>query len=138
MKLCKICHHHRRMNYPSAQSSYCRFCIRIKDRNWRKNHRQQYLLSSQRTHLKRKYGITPEEKDALFITQGRKCAACGSLVAGYTGNSLTPDSRWTLDHNHKTNKIRGVLCHSCNLIIGKAHESVSQLRGCAEYLERNQ
>ena len=60
--------------------------------------------------LKREYGITPKEYDKLFISQKGLCAICGGKANGH--------GRLGVDHNHKTLKVRGLLCFTCNTTIG--------------------
>jgi hypothetical protein len=40
-----------------------------------------------------------------------------------------------VDHDHKTGKVRGLLCHKCNKSIGGLQDSVVLLRKAADYLE---
>lgn len=42
-----------------------------------------------------------------------------------------------IDHNHKTNKVRGILCHGCNVALGHLKEDINILKRSIEYLERN-
>jgi hypothetical protein len=42
-----------------------------------------------------------------------------------------------VDHNHKTNAVRELLCHACNVLIGYARENPQILRAACEYLERH-
>lgn len=81
-----------------------------------------------RSNLKRKlalFGFTLGDWPHL-IEKG--CAICGS-----------PTPRWRgafhLDHCHKTNVFRGVLCGPCNLLLGHAHDDPTILRLAADYLE---
>ena len=73
-------------------------------------------------------GITHEERDKLLEAQDNKCAACGAEEPGSTKG-------WHVDHCHTTDKIRGVLCASCNIAIGQAGDSPERLRQMATYLE---
>lgn len=43
-----------------------------------------------------------------------------------------------VDHNYKTNQVRGRLCHNCNLALGNAHDDPVRLRKLANYLEKYQ
>jgi hypothetical protein len=76
------------------------------------------------------YGITIADWDRMFEEQGGVCAAC---------RRPSPDGgRLHVDHNHKTKKVRGLLCSPCNIIIGQADEQPSRLRGIADYVEAHE
>jgi hypothetical protein len=80
--------------------------------------------------LKGRYGMTLKEWDILFESQGKICAACGvSDPSGYGGN-------WHTDHCHVTGVVRGILCGSCNVILGHAKDSIERLLALGMYLER--
>ena len=82
----------------------------------------------ERSNLK-KYGITPAEKQALFDKQGGKCAVCGDpLKPGRTGMQI--------DHDHETGRVRGLLCHPCNMMLGDFRDSPSLLQAAIDYLAR--
>lgn len=61
--------------------------------------------------LRAAYGITLVEWEAMFDAQGRRCKSCGTC---------DPGSRkgWATDHSHVTKRVRGILCHRCNLAVG--------------------
>lgn len=84
-----------------------------KTRRWQLANRQKHLLMKREYALKGTYGITSRQYDQMLRVQGNKCAVCGSD---------NPQSRRTkrffVDHDHKTGKIRGLLCHKCNLGLG--------------------
>lgn len=75
----------------------------------------------------KKYGITGEEFREIVERQGLKCPICDRDIR----NNLS------VDHDHKTGKIRGIICNGCNLSIGNAGDSPERLRAMALYLERN-
>lgn len=77
-----------------------------------------------RHHL---YGITPEEYAALLDRQLGRCAICRADSAGGRGG-------WHVDHDHNTGKVRGLLCHSCNLGLGHLKDDPALLRAAMEYL----
>jgi hypothetical protein len=85
-------------------------------------------LRSQVAHQKAYYGITGAERDAKFVAQGSCCDACGSKV--HAGRN------WNTDHNHRTNKVRGILCGPCNLTLGMVDDSVERLYLLVNYLEK--
>ena len=57
---------------------------------------------------KRKYGITQEDFDYMYISQGGVCAIC----------ELPYHRTLHVDHNHNTGKVRGLLCKTCNTHLG--------------------
>lgn len=73
------------------------------------------------------YGITLKDYDELLESQGGVCAICGTDTPCGVG-------RFHVDHNHATGKVRGVLCHRCNLALGFSGENISILQSAIEYL----
>ena len=76
------------------------------------------------THLKRMYGLTRAELEALVGAQGGLCAICESKPAAH------------VDHDHVSGKIRGVLCFTCNVALGQLKDDVALFRKAIDYLER--
>jgi hypothetical protein len=86
-------------------------------------------LGNRDRHLRRTYGITLLEYDAMLARQSGKCAACfDALVAGKTTH---------VDHCHETKKVRGILCHKCNVTLGNSGEDSLRLRSIANYIDRH-
>ncbi len=77
--------------------------------------------------MKKDYGISVEEYARLEHSQGRACAGCLESLDGKKSTHL--------DHNHASGVVRGLLCFSCNLSIGKLKENPTTLRRLADYLE---
>ncbi len=69
------------------------------------------------------YGVSMEEARALRSTEA--CEVCGRTGPG----SLH------VDHDHKTGKVRGVLCRGCNITLGYIEDMPERLRMLANYLE---
>jgi hypothetical protein len=84
--------------------------------------------------LKKKYGITLEDKLRMFKEQGEKCKVCGSTESRAKYPGITG---WHVDHDHITDEVRGILCHPCNLTIGQCDESIIRLEKIIEYLKAN-
>lgn len=75
--------------------------------------------------LKRKYGLTLEDYQVLFEQQNGVCAICKE----------TESYRMlAVDHNHETNKVRGLLCGNCNRALGLFRDSPSLLQIAKEYV----
>jgi len=80
-------------------------------------------------NLKYLYGITPADFDRMFAEQKGCCAICGK-------HQSELKRALSVDHDHKTKVIRGLLCNNCNLAIGKLQDSSVLLRKAADYLEK--
>ena len=78
-------------------------------------------------HIKAKYGVTRLEYAALVAVQHNSCAICGEKCKRY--------KRLSVDHDHATGKVRGLLCQECNHGIGKFGDDPDRLRKAAIYLE---
>ena len=75
-------------------------------------------------YYRRTYGISTQDFDALYLSQGRVCLIC-----------KTDSSRLCVDHNHLTCEIRGILCNSCNTALGHFKDSKELLLNAYKYLE---
>jgi hypothetical protein len=104
-------------------SSSCKTCENKRAVEWRKEN-PEWLKDYNRKY---KYGITKEQWDALFAKQGNKCGICGETTPGSKRD-------WCTDHDHKTGRVRGILCHRCNLILGKAEDNAVLLLTASKYL----
>lgn len=76
-----------------------------------------------------KIKISFEEYERMFIKQNNRCAICGGIEAR---NKIL-----SLDHCHRTNKVRGLLCSSCNNGIGFFRDNVELLSKAIKYLKAN-
>ena len=77
-------------------------------------------------HKKRKakYGIEPEQYEKMLIEQSYQCYICNV------------ETKLVVDHCHESGKVRGLLCHHCNVMLGNAKDNPALLRLAANYLER--
>lgn len=87
-----------------------------------------------RKYLLKKYSITQDEYEALLKAQGGKCAFLGCKATTYKANR---NDALAVDHDHLTNRIRGLLCYRHNILIGLAKDSVQELEAAIEYLLRS-
>jgi hypothetical protein len=62
---------------------------------------------------KRKYGVTREQYAAMFLEQNGVCALCG-LPERFVNRINGLVDPLSIDHNHSTNHVRGLLCRNCN------------------------
>lgn len=68
----------------------------------------------------RQYGLSPSQYDRMFETQAGKCMLCDTQLVRKK-DLPSQKGGWIglhIDHCHKTGKVRGILCGSCNVTIG--------------------
>jgi hypothetical protein len=82
--------------------------------------------SNRKSHLKRKFGLTPAEYEAKLADQGGGCALCGRAPA--------PGRQLDIDHDHRTGAVRGLVCNSCNQGLGQFGEDPIRLAYAASYV----
>lgn len=80
----------------------------------------------------RLYGISHETYNDMFAAQCGVCAICGEKQSKRNGRI----TRLAVDHDHKTGKVRSLLCTRCNLGIGFFLDEQDRLAAAMEYLKR--
>ena len=93
--------------------------VREYRRKWSRDHPEKVRASN----IKYQYGLSREQYDALFTGL---CAACGAVEHGGKG--------WHVDHDHETGRVRGVLCHSCNVALGMLKDSAYRVSALLQYI----
>jgi hypothetical protein len=78
--------------------------------------------------LKHNFGLTVEDYDRLLHLQGGVCAGCGSPPSDRR--------RLSVDHDHTTGCVRGLLCTNCNRALGLIYDNPRTLSNLAKYLEK--
>ena len=102
----------------------CKACTKLRLSQSPRNYRE--------AHLRRTYGITIAEYDAMLARQGTKCACCGTEEAGGKHNVFC------VDHDHVTNAVRELLCKDCNIVLGIINDSPEHLMRLIQYLAKHQ
>ncbi len=86
-------------------------------------------------HIKSKYNLTIDEYNAISARQDHVCAICFKPETSKDRyGKLKPLS---VDHNHETGKVRGLLCHKHNMAIGIFEDNIALLENAKQYLIRN-
>ncbi len=75
------------------------------------------------------YNMTISDYESMYNTQNGKCAICGNY--GDKNNKYRP---LYIDHDHKTGRVRGLLCSKCNFLLGNANDDTNILIKAIEYL----
>ena len=115
-----------------SKKSYYKDHIKNKKRinestkKWYKNHPEKHE-SLQLDDKLRRYGLTRAEYDNLLLKQNFECAICHKSQHDMS-QSLS------IDHDHKTGRVRGLLCSPCNFAIGHLRDSVELALNAAKYL----
>lgn len=82
----------------------------------------------------RKYGIDEAGYQALFQAQAGKCAICGTPAEETKGRN---PGRLVIDHDHKTKTVRGLLCGTCNVVLGLMRDDPASFERAAVYLQQS-
>ena len=78
--------------------------------------------------LKSNYGITLEEYNLMYEKQNGECYICEKKIDGRDVK---------VDHNHKTGKVRKLLCHNCNTSLGLLNDDANLFHKCELYLKEH-
>jgi len=116
---CRPCHcRHSRASYKKH-----RVRANAKQREW---HRTHVDWGRERTWRQQGIAFTVRDYNRLSEAQNGKCASCGTLPSGRF-------KYLAVDHDHDTGRVRGLLCHKCNIIAIE----IGQVRHVLAYLERS-
>jgi hypothetical protein len=96
-----------------------------KIKEYHDTHKEERKKSS----LKREYNITLEEYNQRLKKQKGSCAICHE--------KFKSDTHTQVDHDHKTGKVRGLLCRKCNSILGYSNDEIQILLNAINYLKNN-
>ena len=123
-----------------SRSTRCRQCDLRRVEKWKNENRDKYneksrkwhntpkgRLSARNTRLRKEYDISQSDYEAMLKAQGGKCGICGEK------------SKYALeiDHDHKTGRVRELLCRVCNCVLGYVEKHSSRIRLCPEYLRKH-
>lgn len=108
-KICKACQYKQRIERISSNP-------------------EKYYRQRRAVLIRHKYGMEPDEYEAMLEKQGGACAICRRVV----------DSLLCVDHCHDSLKIRGLLCKNCNTGLGMFQDRTHWLKNAIEYLERGE
>ena len=131
--------------YKDGLNYMCKGCWRIYQFKWRKTpggqkssraHYRKYASKPEIkevrkwSSIKRKFGITKDQWENIFISQNKSCGICLKKEPDHLRD-------WAVDHDHNTGAIRGILCQKCNILLGAADDSIKILTSAIKYLNRN-
>jgi len=131
-----------------GRANYCATCQSATTQEWAKNNAAKVRArNAQRSKTKKKrdhrqwwlrlYNLTQEDYTDLLEAQGGACAICRrpeSVIDSRTGEPRN----LSVDHDHITGRVRGLLCGRCNRGLGQFADSPEMLRLAAQYLDASQ
>lgn len=133
-KICGSCNQIKSLNHFSnslkrkdGASGWCKNCENTKKQTKYKNRIRNSNL--------KKYGINNDQYLELLRLQHYKCKICEVGINEAPGVGRSLGGVLCVDHDHKTNKIRGLLCSRCNTGLGLFYDDVLNLKNAIKYLE---
>lgn len=113
----------------SPLPSWCKECYNQYRSEYMKKYRKtdNGMRKSRNKQFKYKYGITIEQYELMLMNQNNQCLICYREFS----DKIKPD----VDHDHITKKVRGIICHSCNLGIGYLREDLAVVQRLLNYLK---
>lgn len=122
------------IRHTDGLESSCRKCVSYRKKEFILNHpdywKNQYHQYKERTRnyqLNKWYGISTEDYNKLLLEQNNRCKICDEYAT----------KRLHVDHDHLTNRVRGLLCSNCNSMLGMAKDSEKTLIEAINYLKDN-
>ena len=100
---------------PNARHHECKECAKARIKRTRDPERARDLF------YRRTYGISLADFNRMVLSQGSKCACCGTSEPGGKHN------QWCVDHDHQTGQVRQLLCKNCNIILGLVDDDIGHL-----------
>jgi hypothetical protein len=130
MKKCSKCREVKPLNeYNKSKSGkfgvhhYCMICLR-ENKKIHYNHDKAKLR-----FIQNKYKLNELELNEMFIAQNKKCKICQTKY-----DLLSRHNGLYIDHCHKTGKVRGLLCMSCNRLLGNCNDNIDILKSSILYI----
>ena len=127
MPYCRLCDNERKRKWKQENPERHKAWRKEYMKEWRKKNPDKVKAQDRRVDLKRKYGLTVDQYDAILRKQGGVCAICGE----HEGSVTMP-----VDHNHETGAVRGILCGPCNRGLGQFKDDPERLKKALRYLRR--
>lgn len=102
--------------------------IKKYDKQYKKDNPERIRRIKRDSRIKKIYGLSHKDWLGIWEAQDGECAICG--------RSFSKPSDALIDHNHKTNEVRGLLCNKCNLGIGHFDDNPRIIIKANEYLSK--
>ncbi len=128
---CERCHNRKAIReFPSGIAKVCLVCQKEKSVKTKKKEKKRRPLTDEqrkRKNARRRERSLPEFYTAMFLRQGGVCAICREKPKLFR--------RLVVDHDHRTGRVRGLLCDNCNRAIGLLKDKSQILHKAIKYLD---
>ncbi len=111
------------------KKSRCKACQKLYNDEWYATNIEKKAETSRWWNIENKYGLSKEEYLAILKAQNNCCKICHLSSEKNLHNYLY------VDHCHTSLKVRGLLCKSCNSLLGMANDSIEILTNAINYLK---
>jgi hypothetical protein len=101
---------------------------KVKEINRVKRSNSEFLERDRIRDLKRRYGISIDDYNLMFDTQNGCCAICKKHQSELKKSLF-------VDHDHNTEKIRGLICFRCNAALGLFNDDINNLLNAIKHLQ---
>jgi len=98
------------------------------NRTYRKVNAARISENKRAYHLRKEYNLSQEQVGEMLREQDNRCHLCL--------RKFTKVRRPRVDHNHRTGRVRKLLCDDCNVGLGRFKDNPRSLRRAACYVER--
>jgi hypothetical protein len=98
-------------------------------KRWEENNKEYKKVQVREWQYKKRFGITIETYNQMLLEQNNSCAVCERQPTDFK-------RKFSIDHDHKTGEIRGLLCDNCNHALGMVNDNSLLLQKLILYLEK--
>jgi hypothetical protein len=101
---------------------------------WKKNNPDKVKRYQRTANLRKNFGISMDEYEQMLIKQNNLCAICEKPET-FVHHQTNKPARLAVDHCHKTNKVRKLLCKNCNTALGLFKDDLDVMGNAVQYLK---
>lgn len=126
---------HNHNNTKWNKQGYCKECSKGARKGYLERNREKDRRASLKARLKKSYNLSLEDYELMMVEQENKCYICKneeSVGRKYKGKQML-----SVDHCHKTGKVRKLLCQMCNRVLGLVKEDKQALENMIQYLKEH-
>lgn len=105
-------------------------------KRWWADNKERQQKYRKAADLKKSYGISLEQFNEMLVSQSALCAICHKPETQIHHKSGLP-YQLAVDHCHKTNAVRQLLCSRCNRTLGMVNDDVELLEKMIEYVKKH-